>query len=80
MQERRRVLRTQVLKEAKLLIGANSVIDCVVCDLTNVGAGVEVPNTMNLPEALDLTLDGGRTIRRSRCVWRKLNKTGVEFM
>jgi hypothetical protein len=79
MQERRKITRTRALKGAKLLLGNSSVIDCVVRDITNVGAGVEVPNTIDLPEALDLTYDGGRSLRRCRRVWRKLNKIGVEF-
>ena len=79
MQERRKITRTRVLKGAKFLLGKSSVIDCVVRDITNVGAGVDVPNTIDLPEALDLTYDGGRSFRGCRRVWRKLNKIGVEF-
>ena len=80
MQERRKVTHTSVLKGGKFLLGKNSVIDCVVRDLTNAGAGVEVPNTIDLPEALDLTFDGGRSIRPCRSVWRKLSKAGVKFI
>lgn len=79
MQERRKLTRTRVLKGAKLLIRNSSVIDGVVRDLTNVGAGVEVPNTMDLPETLNLTFNNGSSIRPSRCVWRKPNKIGVKF-
>ena len=79
MQERRKITRTRVLKGAKLLLGKSSVRDCVVRDLTNAGAGVEVPSTIDLPEALDLTFNGGRSLRPCRLVWRKINKTGVEF-
>ncbi len=79
MQERRKITRTRVLKGAKLLLGKSSVRDCVVRDLTNAGAGVEVPNTIDLPEALDLTFNGGRSLRSCRLVWRKINKTGVKF-
>jgi two-component system cell cycle response regulator len=79
MQERRKINRTRVLKAAKFLLGKSSVIDCVVRDLTNAGAGVEVPNTIDLPEALDLTFNGGRSSRRCRRVWQKLNRAGVEF-
>ena len=79
MQERRKITRTRVLKNAKFLLGQSSVIDCVVRDLTNAGAGVEVPSTIEMPEALDLTFNGGRSIRPCRRVWRKLSKTGVEF-
>ena len=80
MQERRKLTRTRVLKGAKMLLGKSSVIDCVARDLTNGGAGLEVPNTIGLPETVDLTLDAGHSIRRSRLVWRKLNKAGVEFL
>jgi hypothetical protein len=79
MQERRKITRMRVLKGAKFSLGKSSVIDCVVRDMTNVGAGVEVPNTLELPEAMDLTLNGSRSFRRSRRVWRKLNKIGVKF-
>jgi PilZ domain len=79
MQERRKVARTRVLKGAKFLLGKSSVRDCVVRNLTNSGAGIEVPNTLDLPEDLQLTFDGSRTARKCRLVWRKLNKTGVEF-
>ena len=80
MQERRKITRTRVLKGAKFLLKNSSVRDCVVRNLTNVGAGVEIPNTIDLPEALDLTFDGGRSFRRCRLAWRKLGTTGVEFV
>jgi len=80
MHERRKLTRTRVLKRAKMLLGKSSVIDCVVRDLTNSGAGLQVPNTSGLPETLDLTLDAGHSIRSCRLVWRKINKGGVEFL
>ena len=80
MQERRKITRTRVLKGAQMLLRRSSVIDCVARDLTNRGAGLQVPNTHNLPESFDLTFDGGHSVRPCRLVWRKLNKTGVEFL
>jgi hypothetical protein len=80
MQERRKITRTRVLKGAKMLLGKSSAIDCVARDLTNSGAGLQVPSTNELPESLDLTLDKGHTIRRCRLVWQKSNKAGVEFL
>jgi hypothetical protein len=79
MQERRKTTRTRVLKGAKFLLGKSSVRDCVVRNLTNAGAGVEVANTLDLPDDLNLTFDGNRTSRQCHLIWRKLNKTGVEF-
>ena len=63
MQERRKVTRTRVQKGAKMLLGKSSVIDCVARDLTNSGAGLQVPGTNDLPESLDLTLDTGEAAR-----------------
>jgi len=79
MQERRKISRTRVFKGAKFVLGKSSVIDCVVCNITNVGACVDV-STIDLPEVLDLSFDGNRSFRRCRPVWRKLNKIGVEFI
>ena len=80
MEERRKATRTRVLKGAKLLLGKLSVIDCVVRNISGTGAGVELPNALDLPETLELTLDRSHSFRRCRCVWRKLTRVGVEFV
>jgi PilZ domain-containing protein len=80
MQEQRKIARSRALKSAKLIHGNSSVFDCTVRDLTDVGARIEVPNTVGLPENLDLTFDGGHSVRQCRFVWRALNKAGVEFV
>jgi hypothetical protein len=80
MQERRKIARKRVLKGAKLLLGMSSLRDCVVRNLSDAGAGVELPNTIELPDAMDLTFSDGRPSRRCRLVWRKISKTGVEFI
>jgi hypothetical protein len=79
VQERRKFIRSRVLKGAKLVFGASPMIDCVVRNLTTAGARVQIPNTADLPESLTMTFDGGRTLRACRIVWRKPNETGLEF-
>jgi hypothetical protein len=79
MQERRRITRTRVFKSAMFFVGRSLVTDCVVRDMTTAGAGVEVPNSIDLPKTLDLTLNNGHTFRRCRLVWRKQKMVGVEF-
>ena len=79
MAERRKYPRVRVLKGAKIVIGTSSVLDCVVRDLSSTGARIEIPNAIGLPEALDVTFDGGHTFRPCRLKWRTLNETGVEF-
>jgi len=80
MQERRKLARSRVIKSAKLVVGTSSVVDCVVRNLTNTGARLEVPNSAVLSENLVLTFDGGRSMRSCRLVWRTVNETGVEFL
>jgi hypothetical protein len=80
MQERRKSIRSPVFKCAKVILGTSSVLDCVVRNLTDGGARIEIPNAVTLPETLDVTFDGGHTFRPSRLVWRTLNETGVQFL
>jgi hypothetical protein len=80
MQERRRVTRSRVLKGAKIIIGSASTIDCVVRNVTNSGARIQIANTVDLPETLDLSLDAGFTIRPCRVAWRSVTETGLQFI
>ena len=80
MLERRKRPRLRVLKSAKFVFGRSSVLDCVVQDLTNVGAGAKISNAIDLPEVLEMTFDGGRSFRPCRLVWRTFIRTGVEFL
>jgi len=79
MQERRKYARSRVVRRAKLLLETSSLVDCLVRDLTNTGARVEAVNARELPQALDMTFDGGRSMRPCRLVWRTTNEVGIEF-
>jgi len=78
--ERRGNTRSRVLKEVKIILGKSSIIDCVVRNVTNSGARIHLPNTVDLPEAFDLTFDGGYSFRRCRIVWRSVTEAGVKFI
>jgi len=80
VQERRKVARSRVLKGAKVIIGSASTIDCVVRNVTNSGARIAIANTIELPESLGLTFDGGFTVRPCRVAWRSVTETGVQFV
>jgi len=80
MQERRAGARCRVLKGAKLILGTSSLLDCLVHNLTNRGATIEIANAADLPENLSMTFDGGRTIRPCRLAWRKCDQIGVQFL
>lgn len=80
MHERRNSARSRILKGAKIILRTTSVIDCVVRNVTNTGARVQLPNTVDLPANLGLTFDGGRSIRPCRVIWRSVTETGVQFV
>jgi len=64
----------------EIILGNTSLLDCIVRNVTNVGARLQIANTVDLPETFDVTLDGGFTVRPSRVVWRTVTETGVEFV
>ena len=80
MLERRRVQRTRVLKGAKIILNdRSSLFDCIVRNLTNVGASVHVPSSVGIPDSFALSFDFGRSSRRCRAIWRTEDKIGVSL-
>jgi hypothetical protein len=80
MNERRRIPRSRALKGAKIAFNHHhSVIDCVVRNLTDLGAMLKVPNTAGIPERFDFRLEHERTYRPARVIWRRDDTLGVEF-
>ena len=78
MNERRRVRRTPVYKCAKISTNG-SLRDCVVRDLSSLGARLALVSTAYIPDQIALTFDQARTLRRCRVAWRSANEIGVEF-
>jgi hypothetical protein len=78
MQERRRILRTRVFKAAKLF-GHACTTDCVVWDISALGARLVLVSTAAVPGTFDLSFDSARTLRPCRVVWRSPMEIGVQF-
>ena len=80
MEENRLVQRTRVLKNATIVFNhRSSTVDCVVRNLTNRGACLQVTSTAGIPAAFQLTLDGGRSCRDCRVRWSRADRLGVAF-
>ena len=80
MLERRRLPRTKVFKGAKLTLAARSTVSCVVRNLTNHGAFLQLPSTRDITTDFDLSFDQGRTLRKCHVIWRTFTKVGVSFV
>jgi len=80
MQERRTIPRTRVLKSARIILNDRSgIISCVVRNLTNIGARVDVVSTAGIPSRFELTFDKGHSSRTCRVVWLQDDRLGVAF-
>jgi len=79
MQERRSIKRTQVARHAKIWTGPPTTLDCVVHDLTNCGAGLEVPASVRLPQFFTLYFESVRFGRTCEVKWRSPGRIGVAF-
>jgi PilZ domain len=78
-EEKRNVERYRMLKAGSIVFGGG-VIDCVVRNLSDAGAALEVASPIGIPNKL--TLIHGPDVRRRDCkvVWRTGNRIGVEFL
>ena len=78
MQERRRARRTPVYRCAKIWVNG-SLRDCVVRDISSLGARLALLSTAYIPDQVSLTFDGAHTLRACRVAWRSTTEIGVEF-
>ena len=60
-------------------LDALAVLDCIVRDISPLGARVELCDTSKLANIFELTFDSGRTLRACHVVWRRPMHVGVEF-
>jgi hypothetical protein len=70
--ERRAVGRTRINRNALLFFsGQLGVFSCMVFDVTNSGAGIQIERMPFVPIDFELSFDNFKTIRRCRLIWRR---------
>jgi len=78
--ERRHQSRARTLKSARILLNHHqSVINCVVRNLSPIGACLKVETTLGIPDRFDVMFDMDRSIRPCRLIWHDDRQVGVEF-
>jgi hypothetical protein len=75
---RRAAARSRTLKGAQITWPAGSRIKCIVRNLSETGANIEVHSVV--PGTFDLIFDGDQSRRACRIVWRKETRIGVKFL
>jgi hypothetical protein len=80
MQNRRRFVRHRTLKGGCLYDEKSARTECLIPDLSDGGARVEVPEGRHVPSELLLAFDDGRASRHCFVKWRRGNSLGMEFI
>ena len=76
--DQRSAARHRILRAAMIEFGGNT-IPCMVRNMSDAGAMLDVTTTAEIPELFTLTAkaDGNRTL--CRLVWRNTKRIGVAF-
>jgi hypothetical protein len=80
MTERRRTPRQRTLKGGTIIFGTAPDIDCVIRNLTEIGAALEVGRSAGIPDHFTLLIKPEIVKRTCRVVWRSAKRIGVEFV
>jgi hypothetical protein len=78
LQSNRAAARHRVLKSGTIEFGGGA-IDCVVRNLSDTGAALEVASPLGIPEVFNLLISGDRATYQCEVRWRKENRIGVAF-
>jgi hypothetical protein len=74
--EKRKAPRHRVFKAGTIEFG-RSAFSCLVRDISEVGAKLDVPSLIGIPDQFVLVTDNSRL--SCRMVWRKERQIGIEF-
>jgi PilZ domain len=78
MTENRASPRVRTLKGASIVFGG-STVDCVVRNLSETGACLEVASPVGIPDDFTLQIKSEPTKRDCHVVWRSANRIGAYF-
>jgi hypothetical protein len=79
-QEKRGAQRHRTIKGARLVLpGSESAFSCVMRNLSETGALVELPSTLGVPHDVILQTNDGHINRRCRIAWRTETRIGLHF-
>src|SRR5262245_60436741 len=80
MEERRKEARVSTLKSGKIVFDNKlPAIDCLIRNLSESGACLQVNSTKGLPDGFGLLIDGAEEALSSRVVWITDTRLGIEF-
>jgi PilZ domain len=80
MQERRKRQRSRVFWEGKVSFNRRqSVLDCVVRNMSDAGAKLAVTGSAFVPREFELVIPKRQAAYQARIIWRQSDEVGIQF-
>jgi hypothetical protein len=79
MDERRKLPRQRTFKGGAIIFGTAPVVECMIRNMTDVGAGLEVGAPAAVPDRFTLLIKPEGRKRNCQVIWRQSGKIGVRF-
>lgn len=78
MESKRNNDRRRTLKAGSITFNGAG-IDCLVRNLSDTGAALEVENQVGIPPAFELVISADHFIRHCQVIWRREKRIGIVF-
>ena len=79
LEKRLQPRRNTMIKATLVFEGGRTRMDCLIRNLSDGGAKLEVASVRNIPQSFDLLVPGHRP-QHCRVAWRALKEIGVQFV
>jgi hypothetical protein len=79
MEERRANRRLRTLKGGSILYGTAPAVECVIRNMTDAGACLEVATPAGIPNRFNLLIKPEMLTRPCHVAWRSADRIGVRF-
>jgi len=80
MSENRRSARLRSYKGGSIIFGVAAAIDCIIRNMPETGAALEVESPVGIPNEFTLLIKPEFVKRNCRVDWRRSNRVGVQFI
>jgi hypothetical protein len=79
MAEKRRSPRLRTIKGGSIMFGGATTVDCIIRNMSETGAALEVENPTVMPDVFTLLIRPEIIKRSCQVVWRTERRIGVRF-
>jgi hypothetical protein len=80
MSDQRRSPRLRTIKGGLIMFGSASAIECIIRNMSDTGAALEVKSLAGIPDRFTLLIRPELIKRRCYVAWRKGRRIGVAFV